>query len=162
MACRRPHSTIRVRSPPTRTSRPHNLHLTTPLNRRRCQLRQIFTASLEATHDNGPIRTPHPRIIIRLPERLMKWNTDESDEHDGSEDEATRPTHVISYVPDCPRVQASCAMEEGVVVATCLSSNRVFSRTTGIQLSQLLGAPQCVREAMAVPDADEWKEAIDR
>ena len=41
MACRRPHSTVRVRSPPTRTSQPHNLHLTTPPNRRRGQLRQM-------------------------------------------------------------------------------------------------------------------------
>ena len=41
IACRRPHSTIRVRSPPTRTSQPHNLHLTTPPNHRRCQLRQM-------------------------------------------------------------------------------------------------------------------------
>ena len=27
---------------------------------------------------------------------------DESDEHDGSEGEATRPTHDVSYVPDYP------------------------------------------------------------
>ena len=27
---------------------------------------------------------------------------DKSDEHDGSEDEATRPTHDVSYVPDYP------------------------------------------------------------
>ena len=43
-----------------------------------------FTASLEATHNNGPATTPHPRIILRLPERLMKRPAvecrDESDE----------------------------------------------------------------------------------
>jgi len=41
MACRRPHSTIHVRSPPTRTSQPYNLHLTIPPSCRRCQLRQV-------------------------------------------------------------------------------------------------------------------------
>ena len=50
--------------------------------------------------------TPHPRIIICLPKRLMKGppvdRRDESDEHDGSEDEATRLTHDVSCVPDYP------------------------------------------------------------
>ena len=51
-----------------------------------------FTASTEATHDNGPTTTPYPRVIICLPERLMKRpaveRRDESDEHNGSEGEA--------------------------------------------------------------------------
>ena len=89
---------IRVRTPPTRTSRPHNLHLTTPLKQRRCQLRQIFTASLEATHDNGPMTTPHPHIIIRLPERLMKRNAETNPMGTRSH----TPNSRRSYVPDYP------------------------------------------------------------
>ena len=48
-----------------------------------------FTASVEATHDNGPTTTPHLCITVRLPRRLMKRpaveRRDESDE-----DEARR------------------------------------------------------------------------
>ena len=85
-----------------------------------------FTASTEATHNNGPTTTPYPRIIIRLPERLMKRpaveRRDESDEHDGSEGEAMFRTSQI--ILRGRRVPASCAMElmrngGGVVVAPC-------------------------------------------
>ena len=110
-----------------------------------------FTASPEATHDDGPTTTPHPRIIIRLPERLMTKpaveRRDESDEGNGSKGEATRPTHDASYV--------------GVVVAPCLPI-AFSSHFQPVYPAVSSSGPPNVREAMAAPDADQWKGAMGR
>ena len=113
------------------------------------------TASPEATHKYGPTTTPHPCITMRLPGCWMKRpaveHRDESDEYDGSEDEATRPIHDVLYVPDCP---------VRLTVAPCSFSMRqriVQSRFRPVYLA--VADPGNVLEG---PDADQWKEAMDR
>jgi len=52
----------------------------------------------ETTTDHAPTQTPHPRITIRLPGRLM--NRSHVEAHEDEPDE--RPVHDVSYVPDYP------------------------------------------------------------
>ena len=68
---------------------------------------------------------------------------DESDEHDGSEGEATRPTHDDSYVPDYP---ARLTRSGLIHILDEAPPNRVFCWST--QLSQAAN----VREVMAAPN----------
>ena len=104
-AYRRPHSTIRVHSPLTRTSRLYNLHLTAPLNCQRCQLCQMHPRRSYHSRPHARVWTnddtssTHPRITIRLPGCWMKRPAMECRDKSGEYDEATRPIYEVLHIP---------------------------------------------------------------
>jgi len=129
-----------------------------------------------ATPDDAATPSPHPRITIRLPGRLMTQpRTDDDDSDDsgpGGEsdglDGSVHPVHNVSHVPDYPaRLLRSGLRRDGgggggtALLSSCPPFAFSAGLPGGIQLSQLPD-PRNVREAMAAPDADCWKEAMDK
>ena len=96
---------------------------------------------------------------------------EEEDANDGSDEDAdspARPIHDVSYVPISQRAHTSFANGGGGNSAMLILDEATqppvdFSvgLPRGIQLSQLPD-PRSVRKAMASPDADGWKDAMDQ
>ena len=133
----------------------------------------------------------HPRVVVRLPGRYMDVadrrsapmgggrTADDSDD-DGSGDGDSppeRPIHDVSYVPDYPtrslrsgrlRDGGGGRVERGGRGGAMFSEGQTDSHPIafsaglpgGIQLSQLPD-PRNAREAMAAPDAEGWRDAMD-
>jgi len=119
------------------------------------------------TADHVPTPTRHPRVTIRLPERLMNRSHaeargDEPNEQDGS------PVNEVSTspMPDYPErsMPSSLTRDRGGGDNTMLISGEaghpLIAFEGDIQLSRLPD-PCGLREAMASPDADRWLDAMD-
>ena len=133
----------------------------------------------------------HPRLVVRLPGKYMDTSArrtapmdggqaadDSGNDDDGDGDSPpVRPIHDVSHVPDYPTrsLRSGRLRDGGDGVERGGRRGAMFSEEQtdihpvafsaglpgGIQLSQLPD-PRSAREAMAAPDADGWKEAMDR
>ena len=141
----------------------------------------------EVTPEPVSVPTPHLRITIRLPGRGMNRTVaptartqddpidiDDEDADGAANEDAVppvRPIHDILYVPSYPSKSTCSGLIRngggGKSAMLILDEEAhppiAFSAGLpgGIQLSQMPD-PRSVREAMASPDADGWKDAMDQ